>query len=73
MVRMFFILRASTMGEGAGTSWRAERFRAVAGFGDDPVEEEPEDTEGIPRPIYETAIEELDLSVRAYNCLKRAG
>ena len=51
----------------------ADRFRAVAGFGDEPVEEEPEDTEGIPRPIYETAIEELDLSVRAYNCLKRAG
>ena len=51
----------------------AERFRAVAGFGDEPVAEEPEDTEGIPRPIYETAIEELDLSVRAYNCLKRAG
>ncbi len=51
----------------------ADRFRGVAGFGSEPVEEEPEDAEGIPRPIYETAIEELDLSVRAYNCLKRAG
>ncbi len=35
-----------------------------------PVEEE----EGaIPAELYETPIEELDLTVRAYNCLKRAG
>jgi DNA-directed RNA polymerase subunit alpha len=27
----------------------------------------------IPQKIYETPIEELDLSVRAYNCLKRSG
>ncbi len=26
----------------------------------------------IPKPIYDTLIEELDLSVRAYNCLKRS-
>ncbi len=29
--------------------------------------------EGIPDRIYEAPIEDLDLSVRAYNCLKRAG
>ena len=29
--------------------------------------------EAIPPRIYETPIEELELSVRAYNCLKRAG
>ncbi len=34
-------------------------------------EEEPE--EGIPDRIYEAPIEELELTVRAYNCLKRAG
>lgn len=51
-----------------------EQFQTVATFG----EEEPERPEtgapsGIPLSVYETAIEELDLSVRAYNCLKRAG
>jgi DNA-directed RNA polymerase subunit alpha len=34
-----------------------------------PVEEE----EGIPARIYDAPIEELELTVRAYNCLKRAG
>lgn len=39
-----------------------------------PKEEEEEAVEGlIPSRIYETPIEELELSVRAYNCLKRAG
>ncbi len=41
-----------------------------------PVEEpeEPEEPEeGIPSRIYEAPIEELELTVRAYNCLKRAG
>lgn len=51
----------------------ADRFRFIASFGQEvPEEAEPEE-EGIPTPIYETPIEELDLSVRAYNCLKRAG
>lgn len=36
-----------------------------------PVEIEAEG--GIPSKIYETPIEELELTVRAYNCLKRAG
>jgi DNA-directed RNA polymerase subunit alpha len=38
---------------------------------------EPEEAEAeevsIPSRIYETPIEELELTVRAYNCLKRAG
>lgn len=39
------------------------------------VEEEPtvEEDEGITSRIYDTPIEELDLSVRVYNCLKRTG
>jgi DNA-directed RNA polymerase subunit alpha len=39
------------------------------------VEEEPaaEDEERIATRLYDTPIEELDLSVRVYNCLKRTG
>lgn len=36
-----------------------------------PTEEETE--EGIPPRVYDAPIEELELTVRAYNCLKRAG
>jgi DNA-directed RNA polymerase subunit alpha len=46
-------------------------FSLVAGFGEAEVEAIPE-TE-IPSRVYDTPIEELELSVRAYNCLKRAG
>lgn len=43
----------------------------VSGFaGEETVEAAPESE--IPSRIYETPIEELELSVRAYNCLKRA-
>jgi len=34
---------------------------------------EVEEEGGIPSKIYETPVEELELTVRAYNCLKRAG
>lgn len=34
---------------------------------------EPEDEGGIPNKVYEMPIEDLELTVRAYNCLKRAG
>jgi DNA-directed RNA polymerase subunit alpha len=51
-----------------------EQFRVIATFGELPVEPQAATaTTGIPMAVYETAIEELDLSVRAYNCLKRAG
>jgi DNA-directed RNA polymerase subunit alpha len=36
-------------------------------------EPEPEEEEGIPGRVYDTPIEELDLNVRVYNCLKRTG
>jgi DNA-directed RNA polymerase subunit alpha len=37
------------------------------------VEKKEEVSEGIPARVYEAPIEELELTVRAYNCLKRAG
>jgi len=47
-------------------------FSLVAGFaGEAEVEAAPESE--IPSRVYDTPIEELELSVRAYNCLKRAG
>jgi DNA-directed RNA polymerase subunit alpha len=51
-----------------------EHLSLLVGVGEMPPEEEEEAVEGlIPSRIYETPIEELELSVRAYNCLKRAG
>jgi DNA-directed RNA polymerase subunit alpha len=37
------------------------------------AEKKEEVSEGIPARVYEAPIEELELTVRAYNCLKRAG
>ncbi len=37
------------------------------------VEKKEEVSEGIPARVYDAPIEELELTVRAYNCLKRAG
>jgi DNA-directed RNA polymerase subunit alpha len=46
----------------------------VAEFGDVTIEVEPEAEESrIPDRVAEANIEDLDLSVRAFNCLKRAG
>jgi len=46
----------------------------IAEFGDVTLELEPEVEESwIPERIAEASIEDLDLSVRAFNCLKRAG
>lgn len=51
-----------------------EHLSLLVGVGEMPPKEEEETVEGlIPSRIYETPIEELELSVRAYNCLKRAG
>ncbi len=47
-------------------------FNLVAGFAAEPEVETAPESE-IPSRVYDTAIEELELSVRAYNCLKRAG
>ncbi len=48
----------------------------VAGFSEVPVEEFKEAEVSKPGPssqVYDRPIEELELSMRAYNCLKRAG
>lgn len=37
------------------------------------IEQVEDEEEGIPSRIYDAPIEELELTVRAYNCLKRAG
>jgi len=51
-----------------------EHLSLLVGVSEAPPKEEEEAVEGlIPSRIYETPIEELELSVRAYNCLKRAG
>ncbi|RME46210.1 MAG: DNA-directed RNA polymerase subunit alpha [Chloroflexi bacterium] len=50
-----------------------DQFKLIANYGLEVTEEEREADEGIPQAVYETPIEDLDLSVRAYNCLKRAG
>jgi DNA-directed RNA polymerase subunit alpha len=52
----------------------AKHMAVIAESGDVTVEVEPEVEESrIPERIAETNIEDLDLSVRAFNCLKRAG
>ncbi len=50
-----------------------DQLGLIANYGLEVEEEEEEAEEGIPQGVYETPIEDLDLSVRAYNCLKRAG
>lgn len=52
-----------------------QHLRPVAGISEEsllPVEEEEEE-EAIPNEIYDTPIEQLDLSVRVFNSLKRTG
>jgi DNA-directed RNA polymerase subunit alpha len=52
----------------------AKHLILIAEFGDVTVEVEPEVEESrIPDRVADTDIEDLDLSVRAFNCLKRAG
>ncbi|MGD8397615.1 MAG: DNA-directed RNA polymerase subunit alpha [Anaerolineae bacterium] len=52
----------------------AKHMSAIAELGDVTVEVEPEVEESrIPERIADANIEDLDLSVRAFNCLKRAG
>ena len=51
----------------------AGKFSFIADYGTEPLRVLPSDQGNIPPQVYETPIEELDLSVRAYNCLKRAG
>ena len=50
-----------------------QHFSLVSGVTEVELPAEPVDEGGIPAKIYETPIEDLELTVRAYNCLKRAG
>jgi DNA-directed RNA polymerase subunit alpha len=57
-----------------GAQILAKHLALIAEFGDVVVEVEPEVEESrIPERVAETNIEDLDLTVRAFNCLKRAG
>ncbi|GAB4276657.1 MAG: DNA-directed RNA polymerase subunit alpha [Candidatus Promineifilaceae bacterium] len=50
--------------------------RPIAGVSEEtflPVEEEEEEEGAIPNEVYDTPIEQLDLSVRVFNSLKRTG
>jgi len=49
-----------------------EHLLLVAGVEEEAPEEEAEE-EGIPAHVYEMLVEDLDLNVRVYNCLKRTG
>jgi DNA-directed RNA polymerase subunit alpha len=52
----------------------AKHFSLVANVGGALIDEGEEAAEeGIPARVYEMPIEDLDLTVRAFNCLKRAG
>ena len=52
-----------------------QQFRPLAGVSEETFlpEEEEEEEETIPNEIYDTPIEQLDLSVRVFNSLKRTG
>ena len=50
-----------------------QHLTLLAGAQTTVVEQPEEEEEGIPSRIAEAPIEELELTVRAYNCLKRAG
>jgi DNA-directed RNA polymerase subunit alpha len=51
----------------------ADHREAVSGEVETPTLPAGATTYAIPQRIYDTPIEELDLSVRAFNCLKRSG
>jgi DNA-directed RNA polymerase subunit alpha len=50
-----------------------QHLTLLAGAQTTVVEQSEDEEEGIPSRIAEAPIEELELTVRAYNCLKRAG
>jgi DNA-directed RNA polymerase subunit alpha len=50
-----------------------QHFTLIAGITEEELAVVGEEEGDIPSYLFETPIEELDLSVRAYNCLKRAG
>ncbi|MFN2165184.1 MAG: DNA-directed RNA polymerase subunit alpha [Anaerolineae bacterium] len=50
-----------------------QHLQLIAGVDAVSFEPQEEVEEGIPSQVYDVPIEDLELSVRAYNCLKRAG
>jgi len=50
-----------------------EHLLLVAGARGEILLEEEAEEEGVPTHVYEMLIEDLDLNVRVYNCLKRTG
>lgn len=50
-----------------------QHFSLISGVTEIEMPAEVEEEGGIPSKIYETPVEDLELTVRAYNCLKRAG
>jgi len=50
-----------------------QHFTLISGVTEEEPVVEEEEEGGIPARMFETPIEELELTVRAYNCLKRAG
>jgi DNA-directed RNA polymerase subunit alpha len=50
-----------------------QHFTLISGITEEEPVIEEEEEGGIPARMFETPIEELELTVRAYNCLKRAG
>ena len=50
-----------------------QHFSLISGVTEIELPTEVEEEGGIPSKIYETPVEDLELTVRAYNCLKRAG
>ena len=50
-----------------------QHLQLLAGVEKVEVEAKVEEAEGIPARVADAPIEELELTVRAYNCLKRAG
>ncbi len=50
-----------------------QHLTPLAGATTTVVEQPEEEEEGIPSRVFDAPIEELELTVRAYNCLKRAG
>ena len=45
----------------------------IAGADVEPTESAAAESRGVPSRIYDVPVEDLELTVRAYNCLKRAG
>jgi DNA-directed RNA polymerase subunit alpha len=48
-------------------------LRLIAGLTLEEEEEAAEEEEGLPSRVYESPLEQLDLSVRVFNALRRAG